>query len=232
MSILSKKLSLTIIALILAGLSLTASLVLGFQVIKLKQDLANQLFPTPTPSVIPSPMPSAITPPTSTPLNPKYLTDESYCEKDSDCTTRPSCCNPCYKDYVNIYHKDPIPKEQCKTRCKQDCPPPSKFGPPVCQENKCTSLKTPTSCQTDNDCVIPCPQDLRSCPQRKCINNRCVWPTPPGQATPKCTRDEICRYVADPLWYFDPETNSCIQIRALCGGDSFKTKEKCETTCL
>ena len=143
---LSKEKLLIIIALSLAGISLTVSIVLGLQVIKLKQDLTHQSFPTPTPSVTPSLMPSGITPPTPTSVNPnKYFTNESYCEKDSDCTTRPSCCNPCYKDYVNIYHKNPMPKDQCKTRCKQDCPSPDTFGPPVCRNNKCASLASTPS---------------------------------------------------------------------------------------
>jgi len=85
-------------------------------------------------------LPSMPIPPTSVLLNPKYLSDESYCEKDSDCTTRPACCNPCYREFVNIYHKDPIPRDQCTKFCPQDCPPPEFFsGNPVCRENKCTS---------------------------------------------------------------------------------------------
>lgn len=95
--------------------------------------------------VLPTP-----TPPSS-PINPRYFSDETYCEKDSDCTTRPSCCNPCYKNYVNIYHKDPIPKDQCKGMCVQDCPPPETFGDPVCRNNRCTSSTTPVSCQTSEE---------------------------------------------------------------------------------
>ena len=78
------------------------------------------------------------------PTNPKYLSDESYCEKDSDCTTRPNCCNSCYKDYVNIYNKDPISKEQCQFGCIADCPSPETFSDSVCRENKCTPSSSST----------------------------------------------------------------------------------------
>jgi hypothetical protein len=69
-------------------------------------------------------------------INANYK-DETYCEKDSDCTLRDSCCNSCHKDYVNIYNKDPVPKEDCTIFCTQDCPLPSKFTKPVCDENRC-----------------------------------------------------------------------------------------------
>lgn len=149
-----KGLGLIGVLLIIGVLAITTSGILVWQ---------RKILPTPTPT------------PSSEPLNPKYLTDETYCEKDSDCTTRPSCCNPCYKNYVNIYHKDPIPKEQCQGMCKQDCPPPSKFGPPVCQNNKCVSSAA-TSCQTSADC----PPGLGfcvpgNCPSWRCIDRRCVY---------------------------------------------------------
>ncbi len=125
-----------------------------------------------TATPVPNPTPTLTSEPTKT----KYLSNESYCEKDSDCTTRPSCCNSCYKNYVNIYHKDPIPQEQCSGMCKQDCPPPSRFGPPVCRNNKCTSSTASVSCQSSADC----PPSLGvcgagNCPSWRCINSRCVY---------------------------------------------------------
>jgi len=62
---------------------------------------------------------------------------ETYCEQNSDCVLRDNCCNPCLKDYVNIYHEERIPAEECTTFCVQNCPDPSTFPAPVCRENRC-----------------------------------------------------------------------------------------------
>lgn len=74
--------------------------------------------------------------PEEKPENP-YL-DEEYCEKDSDCTLRVNCCNPCYRDYVNVYNKEPIPKENCTQLCKTDCPDISIYNKPICINSKCS----------------------------------------------------------------------------------------------
>ena len=66
-----------------------------------------------------------------------YQNNEKYCEQDSDCTTRPSCCNECYRDYVNIYHRVKKDLECPLDLCPQDCPPPSSFPKAVCRNNAC-----------------------------------------------------------------------------------------------
>ena len=71
--------------------------------------------------------------------NSKYNSDEKYCEKDSDCTLRDNCCNPCYKDYINIYNKEKLSAEECPIEvCVQDCPAPESFSEPVCINNQCS----------------------------------------------------------------------------------------------
>ena len=121
---LSKEKLLIIIALILAGVSLTTSIVLGFQVIKLKQDLTHQPFPvrtsTPTPrpnsKPILSPTPATKTSPFPTPQT-KMPWEDSICGNGicEPCESRNECCNyPCKPD-------GSCPPPTCLGHCPQDC---------------------------------------------------------------------------------------------------------------
>lgn len=76
-------------------------------------------------------------------LNSKYYSDEKYCERNKDCTLRENCCNSCYKDYVNIYHKEKLSPEECPINvCAQICPSPDSFSEPVCINNQCSPAIT------------------------------------------------------------------------------------------
>ena len=119
---LSKEKLLIIIALFLAGVSLTASIVLSLQVIKLKQDLTRQLFlvPTPSPTPIPklglSPAPSPRISPTSV-SEEKLPPEAKACQKDGDCFLGLcSGCDPCLgtRDL-----SDPIIEALNKDWCQQ-----------------------------------------------------------------------------------------------------------------
>lgn len=68
----------------------------------------------------------------------QYFEDERYCEEDSECGLRTSCCNSCHKEYVNIYHLKTIPDEECDQFCTMDCPPPETYTDPVCRDNQCS----------------------------------------------------------------------------------------------
>ncbi len=91
---------------------------------------------------------------------------------------------------------------------------------------------TPTPTPPSTPIQTPSPKPESTSPTESPTTQPTKSPTKKPEVGEECTRDEICRYVAIPLWYFDPETNSCIQILALCGGNSFKTKGECEAACL
>ena len=83
---LSKEKLLIITALLLAGVSLVASIVLGLQVIKLKQDLTRQTFPTPSPTVIPPTVTPFVTKkPMETPVLPTETAPISELEAKEKC---------------------------------------------------------------------------------------------------------------------------------------------------
>ena len=109
-------------ALSLAGISLTASIVLGFQVIKLKQDLAHLSLPTLIPTATPiaklglSPAPSPRISPTSV-SEEKLPPEAKACQKDGDCFLGLcSGCDPCLgtRDL-----SDPIIEALNKDWCQQ-----------------------------------------------------------------------------------------------------------------
>ena len=125
---LSKEKLLIIIALSLAGISLAASIVLGLQVIKLKQDLASQSFPvrtsTPTPrpnsKPILSPTPATKISPFPTPQT-KMPWENSVCGNGicEPCESRSECCNyPCITDAKGSLM---CPPPTCLGHCSQDC---------------------------------------------------------------------------------------------------------------
>jgi len=85
---LSKEKLLIITALSLAGVSLTTSIVLGFQVIKLKQDLASQSFPTLIPTLTPT-LKAGLSPAPSPKLSPTW---SQSCTSENDCPKQ--MCQP------------------------------------------------------------------------------------------------------------------------------------------
>ena len=121
---LSKEKLLIIIALVLAGISLTVSIVLGLQVIKLKQDLTHQPFPTSIPTVTPtpklelSPIPSPKVSPT--PISKEKLPSEAKaCQKDENCflgisEACLSVCDPCIMGDVSEPVWEALNKNWCQ----------------------------------------------------------------------------------------------------------------------
>lgn len=68
----------------------------------------------------------------------KFLTDEKYCEKDSDCTIQSHCCGS--GEAVNKQHYKKI---ECHTKCAEY------IGESLCEQNKCITdreIKNPSLC--------------------------------------------------------------------------------------
>lgn len=109
----NKEKLLIIIALSLAGVSLTASIVLGLQVIKLKQDLANQSFPSPILPTTPTLTEELIPNPPSI-----SQTTSISCQTDADCPEI-ACAHGCPIEGPC----PPCPKNRCiNGKCQEVYP--------------------------------------------------------------------------------------------------------------
>lgn len=213
---LSKERLLIIIALSLAGVSLVTSLVFSFQVVKLKQDLTHQSFPTPTPTLTPAQTPTTqptIIPsyptPTPSPKPESTFPTEYSCNTDSDCVLkdRPYCCGEKLEYYKWCYHKDVVPEV---ISCKGVGSCPGLVGSAkscVCQNGKCVAIFAETQTNPSSSLHKPCGPNDQCSTGQKCISyygiagprgplfKTCEIPCPNGDAD--CPTGFTCFAIAD-----------------------------------